>query len=157
MWTRAALVDTSLLLVLIVGLVERSLIGRFKRTDTYSEGDLDLLVGELRDFDRLITTPTILAEVSNHLGQLRQPAREEARLRLASMVFNWHEQYEVSSALMTDAEFTRIGLTDVAICDAAARAHTVFTADFDLYTTLARRGFTVVNFNHLRSARFGLQ
>jgi hypothetical protein len=150
------LIDTNLLLVLIVGSIDRELISRFKRTAAYSASDFDLLVSELSAFGRLVTTPTILAEASNHLGQLRSPARETARGQLKEMIGAWEEHYCASATVMDDVEYRRLGLTDIAICDAALTTRTVFTGDFDLYSLLSRRGALVVNFNHLRSAHFGL-
>jgi len=151
-----ALVDTNLLLVLAIGLTDRDMISRFKRTAAYSAADYDLLVEELAPFRQVVTTPTVLAETSNHLGQLGSPARESALGRLFDMVLVWQEHYRASASVMRDADYLRLGLTDVAICDAALAGRTIFTTDLGLYLTLSRRGASVVNFNHLRSERLGL-
>ena len=156
MRSRGALVDSNLLLVLVIGSVDPTLILRFKRTKSYSEADFNLLASELSLYDYVVTTPSILAEVSNYLGQLQSPDRETARQQLRVMIAAWQEHYRHSETLMRDSEYVRLGLTDAGICDAAQLSGIVFTADFDLYSSLSRRGLHVINFNHLRSQRFGL-
>ena len=63
------LVDSNLFLLHLVGLINRQRIASFKRTDTYTEADFDLLERLLGLFDRLFTTPKVVTEVSN-LGKL---------------------------------------------------------------------------------------
>jgi hypothetical protein len=70
------LVDTNLLVLLIVGSVNRERVSQFKRTSDYSPADWDLLIGILEQISRRYTLPHVLAEVSTltdlsfvHLGQ----------------------------------------------------------------------------------------
>jgi rRNA-processing protein FCF1 len=150
------LIDTNLLVVLVVGLVDPALIARFKRTAAYSPEDFILLATELAVYSGVVITPAILAETSNHLDKLRSPMREAALDQLRLMVGTWHEHYRLSHRVIQDAAYLRLGVTDSGICEAADASREVFTDDFALYSTLAHRGLPVVNFNHLRSARLGL-
>lgn len=68
--TEGVVADTNLLLLYVVGAHDPERIGRFPRTDTYTEDDFDLLERLLGYFETAVTTPPILTEVSNLLGQL---------------------------------------------------------------------------------------
>lgn len=59
------LVDTNLLVLFTVGLVNRNRIKTHKRTSKYNEDDYDLLVRALGKIQPLYTVPHVLAEVSN--------------------------------------------------------------------------------------------
>ncbi|MFN3326862.1 MAG: hypothetical protein ACK5AZ_25495 [Bryobacteraceae bacterium] len=66
------LVDTNLLVLLVVGSVDRERVSRFKRTSDYSSADWDLLTGILEQISQRYTVPHVLAEVSA-LTDLRGP------------------------------------------------------------------------------------
>ena len=51
------LVDTNILLLYIVGLVNRQRIPKFKRTNQFIPEDYDLLVQILKSFRQVLTTP----------------------------------------------------------------------------------------------------
>jgi hypothetical protein len=68
--TAGVLVDTNLLLVYFVGAFDPALIPKFKRTRMYTLEDHPLLVRVLGFFEKVVTTPHILTEVSNLAGQL---------------------------------------------------------------------------------------
>lgn len=76
------LVDTNLLLVYFVGLYDTAtgyrIINAFRYTKgTYTAGDFEILLSFLQRFRTVVTTPHILAEVSNSLsGELTEPARD---------------------------------------------------------------------------------
>lgn len=71
-------IDTNLLLVLLIGALDLGHVERFKRTKPYTRNDDELLLAFIGEFERLITTPNILTEVSNLAGQLSEPLRERA-------------------------------------------------------------------------------
>ncbi len=61
------LIDTNLLVLLVVGVVDRKLISTHKRTKTFTESDFDLLVSVLKRFNEIWITSHCLAETSNLL------------------------------------------------------------------------------------------
>ena len=61
---RGVLIDTNLLVLLVVGSVNRDRIPRFKRTSEYTPVDWDLLTGILEQIPRRYSIAHILAEVS---------------------------------------------------------------------------------------------
>ena len=67
---KGILIDTNLLLLFVVGSCNVKHIGTFKRTKKFIPADFEALRRMLGNFRRLVTTPNILTEVSNFLGQL---------------------------------------------------------------------------------------
>lgn len=144
-------VDTNLLLVLIVGALDRAQVERFKRTRAYSAEDYTLLAGYVGGFQRMLTTPNVLTEVSNLLGQLAEPLRRRALLALGLLTGEFQETYLPSTALAADWHIPLLGLSDTSIIRAAEPDVTVLTDDLQLYVRLSTAGVDVVNFNHLRA------
>jgi hypothetical protein len=59
------LVDTNLLVLLLVGSVNRQRIPGFKRTQNFAIEDFDTLSGLISWFGKLITTLHVLSQVSD--------------------------------------------------------------------------------------------
>ena len=150
-WHRTLILDTNMLLLVVVGCYDTSLIERFKRTDRYGVNDWERLGRQLTRHQVLLTTPHILTEVSNLLGQLAEPARTGCRLTLAAMIAGMDERAEPARALVSASSFQKIGLTDTAINHAAGPGVTVMTDDFQLGGILESRGVDVWNLRRLRS------
>ena len=69
---KGVLLDTNILLLYFVGAFNPEEIPRFKRTKMFTVEDHDTLVGILGYFEKIVTTPNILTEVSNLSGQLAE-------------------------------------------------------------------------------------
>ena len=144
------LIDTNLLVLLIVGLVNRDRISRFKRTTSYSSADWDLLSGILERISLRYTLPHVLAEVST-LTDLKGPELDIAREVLLRLIKELCELQLTSFDACATPLYRRLGLTDAAIAEAARRHRcSVLTADSDLYVALANEGSSVAMFDHLR-------
>lgn len=144
------LVDTNLLVLLVVGKVNRNRIETFKRTRQYTPADYDLLLQVLKRFDQVYTVAHVLAEASN-LTDLSGTERLHARLVLKETISVLNEVEMPSRRAADDRFYERLGLADASI-GATARAHNcaVLTDDFDLYLSLVRDGLTAFNFSHIR-------
>jgi rRNA-processing protein FCF1 len=146
------LVDTNLLLLFFVGGYDRSLIERFPRTrNKFVPADFTVLAGLLEGFERTVTTPHILTEVSNLMGQLTGRARTECFAWLARSIPAMRETYVAGAELARRESFVRLGITDTSIIEIAAEPYLVLTEDFRLYNFLATQGIDVLNFNHIRA------
>jgi hypothetical protein len=147
--TGSLVVDTNILLLLVVGGVDPARLGVHKRTRSLavSPDELGMLVGVVERFRRIRTTPTILAEASNLLGE-----RTEYRALLAELLLGWIEVYEPSLdiARRLGPEYLRLGLVDAAMIDLAAQGDVVLTDDAVLYHTLLSHDCNALNFTHLR-------
>lgn len=148
--TRGLVIDTNLLLIWFIGSLEPELVGRFKRTASYTSADLHVLMSFMAHFERVLTTPHILTEVSNLAGNLADPVRERCWRSFVDRLTVLDERHEPAPALVASGEMARVGLTDAAVAS-LARQTLVVTDDLPLYHLLATLGRPVLNFNHIRS------
>jgi len=135
-----------------VGQYDPTRIQKFKRTDQFTVGDYELLADYVEQFRELVTTPSILTEVSNLLGQLPENLRYHFWQHFAHGLKNLHEHYTPSQELGDQNAFPKFGLTDTAILRAASGRYLVLTDDFRLTQYLTGQNIDVINFNHLRSS-----
>ena len=148
--SKAVLIDTNLLVLLLVGLVNKQRIPEFKRTKNFTIDDFELLRKLLASFGALATTPHVLSQVSD-LATLAGRELQIIRERFASLIQEMDEHYDASRAVVTDALFHRLGLADTAIAAVSSREGLVLTSDQDLYLALQQRGADALNFNHVRA------
>jgi hypothetical protein len=144
------LVDSNLLLLLLVGVCDRSLIARCKRLNAYTQGDFDLLLEFCGRFRQIVTTPHLLTEVSNLFEKNEPRILKIFFTFLSQHVFKLDEVSEKSSTLVQHKHFTHFGLADSAVAQACDGGLLILTDDLRLYDALARHGADAVNFNHLR-------
>ncbi|MGD9857676.1 MAG: PIN domain-containing protein [Planctomycetaceae bacterium] len=149
--SKGVIVDTNLLLLYVIGRFDQQRISRFKRTRQFRVADFDLLARILTHFQRCVTTPSVMAEVSNLVSQLGDPARGECFACLSAEIALMDERYEPSATVAQEPAFTRIGLIDAAILRAARGGLFVLSDDFQLINRLTQAGVAAANFNHLRS------
>lgn len=148
------LVDTNLLLVYFIGLYDRisgyQAINSFRYTKgKYSTGDFNLLFTLLERFNSQVVTPHILTEVSNMLGHLSDPARETCFELLKRTIPSLHEHSVSSERLSEDEAFTKFGITDTSILE-AAEPYLVLTDDHRLAGYLDKIGIDALNFQHIK-------
>ena len=126
------LLDTNLLVLLIVGSVNRDRISNFKRTRKYGKRDYELLLRVVSHFPHLYTLAHVMSEVSN-LTDLAGPERVRARHILKEMLSVLTEPEMASVRAAQRAPYDRLGLVDAAIA-AVSREHgcSVLTDDLDL-------------------------
>ncbi len=148
---KGLLLDTNIFLLMVIGMVDRDLIGRFKRTNTFCGDDFDYLIEFLKNFKRLVVTPNILTEVSNLLGQLVEPKRSRAFATLGILTTRLFEIYVCSRSLSESPNLLLFGLTDAGLIDLASENVLTLTDDFPLYGKLMASGRAAINFNHLRT------
>ncbi len=148
-------IDSSLLLLLVVGIASRDHIARFKRTCKYTAADFDLLTRVIAPYGVILVTPNIVTEVSNFAGYLDGKLRTRCMQTLAALLQAWNEHYVSSAHLASSTPFLRLGLTDASIQELANEADTVLTDDLDLYVAVSTSGHTAINFNHVRAAEWG--
>ena len=151
--SRGVLVGTNLLMLLLVGAYDRDQVERTGRIrDRFRAEDFDVLVAVLDQFETRVTTPHVLTETSNLLAQqLSGYVKEEVFSIFARLVStDWRERREASSALVNVPAFSWLGLTDIAISEAARDSYLVLTDDAPLANYLGRLRVDVLNFTYLR-------
>jgi hypothetical protein len=154
---KGVLIDSNLLLLFLVATFDTSLIDQVKRLNTYSAKDCDFLLRFCSLFERVLTTPHILTEVSN-LVQNRESRRRESR-RLSAFLEHvakqfkiFIERYSISSDVVDHFLFIPLGLADSALAIESDNGALVLTDDLSLCAALQNRGLDAINFNHLRQA-----
>jgi hypothetical protein len=151
----ALFIDTNLLLVLLVGAMDPDQVERFKRTRAYSREDYVMLAVFVSGYRHMLTTPNVLTEVSNLLGQLTGSLRRRALVALGALTGELREKYLPSTDLVVHPHFPLLGLADISIIRSVNTGVTVLTDDLPLYAELSSAGVDVINFNHLRSGSWG--
>lgn len=148
------LVDANLLLLYVVGARDVQQIGQFSRTNTYTRDDFELCARLLGYFDKAVTTPPVLTEVSNLLGHLPGEPRRECTALLRRLIPELDEVHYPSEDVCEHPFFVQFRLTDAGIADVAADSYLVVTDDLPLYHRLANDRQAAINFNHLRTANW---
>lgn len=138
-------VDTELLLLYIVGTFDLNLIRNFGRTSKFSEEDFLLVSRFIELFDVKITSPHILTEVSNFIGN-----KKELHLFLKEYLKFVDEKHLNSVEIAENEAFINFGLADTALSHIAKNSYLVFTNDNPLYGFLLNSKIDVVNLDQVR-------
>jgi len=146
---RSVLLDTNLFLLLIVGLYNKDLIGKHKRTKNFITEDFDLLVEAIDGYEILWVTSHCLAEVSKLLKQTHDDQAKELMAFFSTFIAKAKESHIPKEVIFRNDVLVRLGVADTGIVIKSKRVSCVFTVDFDLYNEISREGNKVVNFNHL--------
>lgn len=142
---KGLLVDTNILLLYIVGIVNVDLIRNFSRTINFTENDFYLVEKFINFFDVNITTPHILTEVSDLLGN-----RIELQLALGKYIELIEEKFLESKQITRTKTFLQFGLADTAITETAKNSYLVVTDDNPLFGYLVNQKIDAVNLDQIR-------
>ena len=145
------LVDANLLVLFVIGTVNRNRIATFKRTSKYSPADYDLLLRIVDRYKPLLTVPHVMAEVSN-LTDLPGLEGIAARQVVKEVIELCEEVDMASASAAAHVFYEALGLTDAAIgALVEARGCVVLTDDLQLYLRLHGQGVTAINFAHMQA------
>lgn len=157
--SKGLLVDSNLLLLYFVGAYDPpERISTFKGTHSrgFGEDDFYLLLRVFSLFDRIVTTPNILTEVSNLSNQLRKDEKQSYYADFARHVCLLTEHYTEGKEIGALEHFADFGLTDSGIIKLAKGSFLVLTDDGPLAGYLQNVSVDVINFNHVRFLNWGL-
>lgn len=149
---RPLVLDSSLLVLLVVGAAGKELIAKHKKLGHFSMSDFDLLASVLEQYSPVITTPNVWTETSNLARQIAEPARARVGSVMRSMMNRAQEAYIASAEAGAAEEFLRLGLADCALLEVKPVSAPILTADLGLYLAALERGRPATNFNHIREA-----
>ncbi len=141
-------IDANLLAVLVVGLVDRKLVGKRRRTRTFTPENYDRLLVEIGDLPILVT-PNTLTEASN---LLEDPEDTRFLDQLRVLIEISKEIVVDSSTAAQNSDFTRLGLADTALLEVISAERPLFTVDSALYRAALSKGeASAVNFTYLQN------
>ena len=144
-------IDANLLVLLIVGSVNRHLIAKHRRLRRFTIEDFDRLINLLDRVEQVFVTPNTLTETSNLLAQHGDPERSRFFDRLKFIIQESKEIVVASTVASRNNAFERLGLTDAALLEVATTETPLVTVDLDLYlAALAKGQDTAVNFTHFQ-------
>ncbi len=147
---RAVFLDSNLLVLFLIGSVNRDRIANFKRTQNFTVEDFEVLNYMVNWFGgRLVATPHVLSQVSD-LTTLHGSEGEEVRDFFRTTVQMIDERYDAAVKLVDHPAFSRFGLGDSSVAAVCERDILVVTADVRLQLALATAGLDAINFNHVR-------
>lgn len=141
-------IDASLLVLLVVGSVDRELVAKHRRTSIFLPEDYDRLVDLIQDL-QVFVTPNTLTEASNHLEN-----REDTRFleRLRKFIEISREIIVTSKTATRNSAFTRLGLTDAALLGVVSAKRPLITVDLELYSAALQKGEEAAfNFTYLQN------
>jgi len=149
--SKGILIDTNLLLVYFIGMYDSRRIESYKRikSKAFSIKDLEVISAIFNYFDKIITTPNILTEVSNLSNQLDEDERLIYYLLFAKLVSLFDEEYVPSSRVCSLDHFNRFYLTDSGIIELVKDKYLVLTDDFKLSGKLRSSGIDCIQFRDL--------
>lgn len=150
--SKGVFLDSNLLVLLFIGLLEPDRVQSFKRTNNhgFTRSDFSLLQKIVATFSKVVTTPHVLTETTNYIFELHGGVRESALRIIAEAVQTFKERRSESKKLVRTSFFTIFGLTDSAVLDLPPKKYLVLSIDAPLVIALQRKGVDAINFNYLR-------
>jgi hypothetical protein len=152
--TKGILLDSNLLVLLFVGLLDPDRVRSFSRTKNqgFTESEFSLLEEiVISTSTKVITTPHILTEASSFIRSEFYGKVQQAALQIiAQAVKAFKERRPEARNLVKTDFFHRFGLTDSAVLDLPPKKYLVLSIDAALVIALQKKGVDAINFNHLR-------
>lgn len=147
---QALVLDTEILVVVIVGSIDKTLLGKTPHLKAYAPDDYELLDGFLEKFKIIAVTPHVLTEVSHFISKLEGNHRKEARRRLAALSTLLRERPVSTKHASQREEYQWLDLADCTLLVAAGPNDTVLTMDSQLCARRQQLHLPAINFNHVR-------
>lgn len=149
MFPKNVYLDANLLVLLVVGATDSSLIAKHKRLSEFDEKDYETLVGLVSRMGQILVTPNTLTEASNLLAQHGEPEKSQI-FEVLRILVEEHEEIVVTSQIASrNKEFKRLGLTDAVLLEVISTEKPLITVDLDLYLAAINREVdSAFNFRH---------
>lgn len=153
MQQNGVLLDTNLLILLVVGLVDPRLIEKHKKLKIYSKEDFNLLMGILETCRRLIVTPHILAETSNlAVHGMYDDFEIRTFLALKGLTLNekFSEAHESMKNITDHDGFVKFGVSDIGLLQVLNNEFVLLTDDWKLSGYAEDKGYDVLNYKTIQ-------
>ena len=148
---QGVVMDTNVLLLYAIGTYDVSQIEKFKRTQSFTSIDFGYLLEFLERFDRLLTTPNLLTELTNLTEGFNEQTKQGFFKSLSQQMQLFNEYYFESSTLSKTSIFQKFGLADTTLSELGKQKYLILTDDLRLTHFLNTQKIDCLNFNHIRS------
>jgi len=142
---KGLLIDANIVLLYIIGSIDILLIRDFSRTAMFTEDDFYKISKFIDYFELKITTPHILTEVSNLIGN-----KQNLQSFLGAYIEKTKEIFLESANVSKNNAFLNFGLADIAISETAKNSYLVVTNDNPLFGYLVNQRIDAVSLDQLR-------
>ena len=145
------IIDANVLLPLLIGLYNKRELGKFN----YREEDFALLVEFLRNFDRKVVTPQVLAEISNLAAtKLKAKFPDFIKNSIRTLMTLKERYMNKNDILQKEKEVQDFGITDTSLIEAVNRDRLLLTADGTLFGYCSNNKIPVIHLDTLPSLLF---
>lgn len=125
-----AFIDANLLVLVVIGSVDRDLISKHRRTRRFTPEDYDRLLTMIQEVEQVFVTPNTLTETSNLLG-----TKDSRFLEYLRFLIEKSKEVIVSSAAAArNKAFPRLGLTDAALLEVISAERPLITVELELFS-----------------------
>lgn len=144
-----AFIDANLLVLFVVGSIDRNLVTRHRRTRRFTLDDFDRLAELIETLRQVFVMPNTLTEASNLLADRSDP---RFLLHLRFLIERSDEIVVSSKTAVGNRMFGRLGLSDAALLEAVSVERPLITVDFDLYGVASAKGEgAAFNFTYMQN------
>lgn len=149
------IIDTNILLMYLIGINNKENIHNHPRSSKYSKIDFMFINDIVLKYNPIITTPHILAEISN-LNRNKNNKEDNIRKKIFKILFRLikgdmiEEQFISIENILNDQRIFALGIADVGIKILAKKSNfAVITSDKKHYNYLNEKKIPCVNYNHV--------
>ncbi len=148
---KSVVLDTNLLVLLVVGSLDRSLIARHKRTRKFTPEDFDTLTQILDQYQQIVVTPNVVTETSNLLQQVNEATAHSLLRALKQILLKTEEKFVASMDAANVQGYFFLGIADAATLQGALADSDLLTDDLPLYLQASRLGRKAINFTYYQA------
>ena len=148
---KEVIIDTNVLLLLLMGLYNKRELAKLN----YKEEELALLVEFLRNFDRKVVTPQVLAEISNLAeNKLKGKFSDFIENSIRTLMHLEEKYVKKNDILQKEKEVKDFGITDTSLIEAVNRDRLLLTADGPLFGYCSSNRIPVIHLDTIPSLLF---
>jgi rRNA-processing protein FCF1 len=147
------LIDTNALIVLLLGLMDKRLINKHKRTSIYEEQDFDDLISVIGSLDKLVVLPNVWTETDNLLNDFGGELKYQYMVQTIEAMKSTSEKYIESIKGFESDSFFDLGLTDSLLLSCAKECEFLITSDSGLSDYAKANGVLVYDIVKNRNDR----
>lgn len=142
------LLDANVLLLWLMHLAAPHFVGTWKKTVQFTPAHVVLLEQVVKGARRLVTTPHVLTEVTNHAIGMPTAIGSLYWAQLRRFIELARERTVQARVAAREPDFALLGLSDTAQAVLRRARPVVVTVDAPLTAALERRGLAFINLNH---------